>query len=78
MIQWLTDTRQHRQESQRVIINVSITDGNRTMKTGNMVIYGGQQFQILAEYDDEFIYLAVGNDGAQLVAIADCKPVKLN
>lgn len=48
------------------------------MKTGNMVIYGGKQFQILAEYDDEFIYLAVGNDGAQLVAISELTETKPN
>lgn len=46
------------------------------MKAGDIVIWAEHQYTILAEYDDEFLYLAVGNDGAQLVAIADCRPVK--
>jgi len=39
------------------------------MKTGSWVIYGGKQFQILAEYNSEYVYLAVGTDGAQLVSV---------
>lgn len=39
------------------------------MKTGCWVIYGGDKFQILAEYDSEYVYLAVGTDGAQLVSV---------
>jgi len=41
------------------------------MKTGNTVLWGGVQFQILCEYDSEFIYLSIGDDGAQLVHISE-------
>jgi hypothetical protein len=36
------------------------------MRTGDKVNWCGSVFSILAEYDDEYIYLAVA-DGAQLV-----------
>ena len=36
------------------------------MRTGDMVIWFGGVFSIIAEYDDDFVYLAAG-DGAQLV-----------
>jgi len=37
------------------------------MKTGDYVTWGGCRFQIIAEYDDEFVYLGFGKYGAQLV-----------
>ena len=37
------------------------------MKTGDTVLWGGCQFQILAEYDDEYVYLSTSHDGAALV-----------
>lgn len=36
------------------------------MKTGDYVTWGGCRFQIIAEYDDEFVYIGIC-DGAQLV-----------
>lgn len=41
------------------------------MKTGDDVLWGGKEFTILAEYDESFVYLAVGDDGAQLVHKSD-------
>lgn len=41
------------------------------MRTGDKVKWGNQVFVILTEYDDEFVYLAVGNDGAQLVHVSE-------
>lgn len=45
------------------------------MKTGDTVLWGGCQFQILVEYDDEFLYLDVGNGGAQLAHRSDLQPI---
>jgi hypothetical protein len=42
---------------------------------GDYVIYGGVMFKILAEYDEEFVYLAIGLDGAHLAHRSDLKPV---
>lgn len=42
--------------------------------TGDYVTWGGYQFQILVEYDAEFVYLSVGNDGAQLVHVSELTP----
>lgn len=41
------------------------------MKTGDDILWGGKEFTILAEYDESFVYLAVGDDGAQLVHKSD-------
>ncbi len=38
------------------------------MKTGDMVEYGGTAFSMICEYDDEWIYINTGNNGAQLVS----------
>lgn len=45
------------------------------MKTGNWVIWGSTQFQIIAEYDTEFVYIGVGEDGAQLVHVSELSVV---
>lgn len=41
------------------------------MKTGDAVLWGDKAFTIIAEYDESFVYLAVGDDGAQLVHKSD-------
>lgn len=41
------------------------------MQAGNWVIWADMQFMILLEYDDEFVYLAVGKDGCQLVHVSE-------
>ena len=41
------------------------------MKTGDWVMWGGLPFIVMAEYDFEFVYLAIGADGAQLVHKSD-------
>jgi hypothetical protein len=41
------------------------------MKTGDKVIWDGLQFTVLVEYDDEYVYLSTGNDGAQLVHVSE-------
>ena len=41
------------------------------MKTGNTVLWGGVQFQILCEYDCDYVYLQVGTDGAHLVPVCE-------
>jgi hypothetical protein len=43
------------------------------MKTGDAVIWGGIRFYILAEYDDEFVYIDIAPDGAQLVHKSELK-----
>ena len=48
------------------------------MKSGDTVLWGGCQFQILVEYDDEFLYLDVGNGGAQLVHISELTLVTIH
>lgn len=40
-------------------------------KSGLWVIWGDMQFQILLEYDDEFVYLVVGKDSCQLVHVSE-------
>ena len=37
------------------------------MRTGDYVTWGGCRFQIIAEYDNDFVYIGIGKDGAQLV-----------
>jgi hypothetical protein len=37
------------------------------MRTGDLVIWSGYKTTILTEYDHEFVYIAIGNDSAQLV-----------
>ena len=37
------------------------------MRTGDAVMWSGSRFTILVEYDEEYVYLAIGDDGAQLV-----------
>ena len=37
------------------------------MKTGDWVMWGGLPFIIMAEYDDDYVYLAISTEGAQLV-----------
>lgn len=41
------------------------------MRAGDEVIWSGYKTTILTEYDDEFVYLAIGNDGAQLVHVSE-------
>jgi len=41
------------------------------MKTGDYVIWGGCRCQIIADYDDDFVYVGIGKDGAQLVHKSD-------
>jgi len=37
------------------------------MKTGDEVLWGEKEFTIITEYDEDFVYIAIGDDGAQLV-----------
>ena len=46
------------------------------MKTGDMVVYGGAVFQILAEYDEEYVYLAIGTDSAHLAHLSELAMVQ--
>ncbi len=46
------------------------------MKTGNWVIWGETQFQIVAEYDHEYVYLGIGETGAQLVHVSELHVVQ--
>jgi len=48
------------------------------MKTGDWITWGGIQFQILAEYDSDYVYLSDGKDGAQLVPVSEIAPVSLH
>ena len=41
------------------------------MKTGDAVMWCGMRFRILAEYDDEYVYIDIPPDGAQLVHKGD-------
>jgi len=41
------------------------------MRTGDRVIWSGITTTIIAEYDSEFVYLAIGDDDAQLVHVDD-------
>ena len=41
------------------------------MKTGDRVYYCGEVFTILVQYDDEYFYLSVGDDGAHLAHVSD-------
>lgn len=45
------------------------------MKSGDEVIWAGQPWKVLTEYDDEFVYLDVGNNGAQLVSVSELSQV---
>lgn len=40
------------------------------MRTGDWVIHNGNRYQIVAEYDNEWVYL----DNEQLVNISEVKP----
>jgi len=48
------------------------------MKTGDWITWGGMQFQIIAEYDDSYVYISDGGDGAQLVHVTEITPVPLH
>lgn len=41
------------------------------MRTGDKVKWHGQEVVILMEYDEEFIYIATGEESAQLVHVDD-------
>jgi len=41
------------------------------MKAGNWVLWGYEKYQIVLEYDSEYVYLAIGNDGCQLVHVSE-------
>lgn len=41
------------------------------MKTGDKVIWERLEYTILAEYDDDFVYLDTGTNNAQLVHVSE-------
>lgn len=43
------------------------------MRAGQLVLWGGVEFSVLMEYDDDFVYLSCG-DGAQLVHVSEIFP----
>lgn len=45
------------------------------MKSGDQVLWGGNVFHVLVEYDDEYVYLSAGADGAQLVHVSELEAV---
>jgi len=44
-------------------------------KSGDTVMWAGQPWKVLTEYDDEYVYLAIGNDGAQLVHVSELSAI---
>lgn len=48
------------------------------MKSGDEVLWGGCQFQILVEYDDEYVYLRTSHDGAALVHKSELQAVTIH
>ena len=44
-------------------------------KSGDTVMWAGQPWKVLTEYDEEFVYLDVGNNGAQLVSVSELSQV---
>ena len=46
------------------------------MTTGDKVLWCGKIFTVLLEYDHEHIYLAIGDEGAQLVHVSELEMVE--
>lgn len=45
------------------------------MRAGEYVFWGSEKYLILVEYDADFVYLAVGHDGAALVHVSELSVV---
>ena len=46
------------------------------MEVGDIVIYEGQRFMIIAEYDSEFVYIDIGKGVAHLAHKDDLTPTE--
>lgn len=54
-------------------VNAKTAHGGWIVRAGQLVLWGGVEFSVLMEYDDDFVYLSCG-DGAQLVHVSEIFP----